>query len=158
MEKPMSLEAAVAENTATMKELIAELKATNAGRTEAVAAITAGVAGRPAGAKTGGAKKDPAPAAEPKAETPAAPEPESKAEGPMSIDDFRAKAVAFIGVEDAAEKAKRNEFIRSINSHLGIAKVVETAEADRAKVAGWFDSFAAGEAVNFSEGEDDGIG
>lgn len=151
----MSLEAAVAENTAALNRVAALLEQSNAGRDAAIAKLTetAGAdATKPARAPRAG--RTPGPAA---ADTkPKEPEAQKNPAVPAlpSVDDVRAAASKFVTVEDESEKARRKEFLRAVVEHLG-CKVVECAEEDRAKVIAWFEAKARGEAVSFSDSEDD---
>lgn len=142
----MSLEAALAENTLALNAVAILLKESNDGRALAVETITGGKVGRPAGSKN---KDKPAetPAVAAKVEPPKAP-------AIPSVDDVRAAAVSFTSVPDEKLKAERKDFLRAVVEQIG-CKVVEVAEEDRAKVIGWFEAKARGEAVVFDEGQDE---
>ncbi len=154
----MSLEAAVAENTAALKEVAVLLREANEGRTAAVEALKGAGAAAPAASATGTARRGRPPGSGAKDNEGPKDEgkPAAAAEaGPIDIDTFRTKAGEFLSVTDEKVKAKRKEFIRSINDHLSIEKVVQAEEGDRAKILDWLTKFANGETVNFSEGEDE---
>jgi hypothetical protein len=167
----MSLEAALEANTAALAAMTVELQKSNAGRAAAVEAITAAegakgaTRGRPAGSKN---KEDPAPGAAASPPPPPAAAAAATSGEPMTIEAFRAEAGKFMSVEDEAVKATRKEFIRSINDHLGVAKVVEVKDSERGQVIAWLEEFLlTGGPVDFSAGEggaeaqveeDDGIG
>jgi hypothetical protein len=167
----MSLEAALAENTAAMKELSLLLKEANEGRIAAVEALKGSAAGttptegrragRPAGSKN---KDQPEPPKEPETPKNEAPKEEPAAGDPEEdLKAFRSKVGQWAS-QPEPEKARRMEFIRAINDHLGIGKIVEAKPEDREQILGWLGQCANGETVNFSEGEDgaaeedDGIG
>lgn len=167
----MSLEAALAENTAALKEVAALLKEANEGREKAVeklAAATSGEGsggtgrrGRPSGSTT--KPKDPEPETKPQeapqaADAPKDPEQPAEPEDPVAA--FRVSVGKWAN-QPEPEKSKRMEFIRAINDHLGIAKIVQADQGNYDQILNWLDRKAAGEDVNFSEGEDevdDGIG
>lgn len=110
----MSLEAAVAENTAALKEVAELLRASNAGREAAVAKIEAAAGGgdAPAAGRKGRTPKN--------AETTAAAEEPKSTAAPKAAtaDDLRAAAEKFMQTDDADVKAKRRAFIKSVIEHF----------------------------------------
>jgi hypothetical protein len=162
----MSLEAALAANTealtvhtAALNSHAALLQEANAGREAAVASLTGAVTEGKHKGRTPGSKA----AEKAAAAAPAAPAPAEAVEEVVTADVLRAKAGAFLNVAEP-EKAERKTFVKSINAHFGAETIVTIPAENFAQVVGWFDRFAAGEKVNFSEGEDevegedDGIG
>jgi hypothetical protein len=153
----MSLEAALAENTAALMKVAGLLEASNAGREAAVAAITANEGAAPAGrprktAADRAAEKAAADAAAAPPASPPPPPPPAEAPAP-SIDDLRAAAKAYLNVPEA-DKPARKEFLKAVTDHLGINQLVDAPEDMRATVIGWFEAKGRGDTVNFSDGED----
>jgi len=150
----MSLEAAIAENTVALNRVAALLEASNAGREAAVQKITEatgdGAAARPAGrprvsaAEKKAAEEAAAKAAAEQAKTTTT----TTTAAPPSVEDLRAAGGVYLGVSDDLKPA-RKVFVKSILDHLGIEKIVDVADDDRAKVIGWFEASARGEKVVF---------
>lgn len=132
----MSLEAALQENTAALKQVAALLEQNNAGRAEALAAAQA----LKADAEP---KKRGRPAKDDKA---AAPKPENYA-GDEGIAKVRAAFGAYLGVDDADERETRKGFVRKILERFGVEKATEIAEADRPQAVEWVNTLAKGENV-----------
>lgn len=113
----MSLEAAIAENTAAVKELVEQLKASNAGREAALAKLTATAADgdTPKTTRTR-AKKDDAPAAAAAPAEPATPKVPTR-------EDVRALAEQFLDIEKYPKgtdaRKERMAFVKSIIEHFG---------------------------------------
>ena len=161
----MSIEAAIAENTAALNRVAALLEESNKGREAALAKLEKQVgtnptpAAAPADDKPArGRGRPPKEDAAPKEKTPE-PVAEKKAEAPVypSQDEVREAAVAFMGVGDD-EKQARRQFMKDVLAEVtleGGDKIVNTVPEQRAKVIGWFKAFAAGEKVNFMEDEGD---
>lgn len=128
----MSLEAALAENTAALNKVAGLLETSNAGREAAIAAATAIQSGdKPA---SGRAKKT---------ET----KTDEKPAGPPSEQDVRDTFGTFLGVEDTAVRDVRKGQVKLILGKLGAGKATEITEGDRAQAITWVKAFAAGEAV-----------
>lgn len=128
----MSLEAALAENTAAVKELTEQLKVSNANRAEALEKLTAAPAGA---AKTTKAAKT-------------KPEPEVEDfSGEKGAEKVREAFAGYMDVTDDAEKAARKATLKTILAKVGAAKSVEIGEKHRAKVMGWVRALSAGENV-----------
>lgn len=138
----MSLEAALNENTATMKQLIAVLEASNASRAEALAKIetlpAADKATRARTTKTETAAASPPPPPPP----PAAPK-------TISGEDLLAKFGEYLGVDDAAEREKRKEFVKALLNEIGVSRASEIAEEDRPRALDLLTRKIKGENVNF---------
>lgn len=153
----MSLEALLADHTAALRENTAALREASAGREAAVAAITA----------TGAAKAEPKPRGRPPGADKAAEHTAAKPADPVvaaaktppatvaapTVDELRRVAGGYMNVAEP-EKAARQDFIRSICAHLGVAKIVQADPADFGKIIAWVEAKADGKTVNFSEGED----
>ena len=160
----MSLEAALAENTAALKELIALTAEANKARSEAMAHIAAGDSETARG---------PGRARKPKPETEEVkPKPEAEKQKPTATESahptpeaLREAATKFSKISDVVEKPKRRDFIRAVIEELGIPNredgksyIVDAAPEDRQKVIDWMADFADGKKVNFqadSAAEDD---
>lgn len=112
----MSLEAALAENTAALKEVAELLKISNAGREAAVAKITEAAGGETSTPRKGRTPKNAD--ATPAAETPAA-APATQTKKAATAEDLRAAAGKFLDVADAELKAKRKGFIKAVMDHFG---------------------------------------
>lgn len=168
----MSLEAAVAENTAALKLLTAAVLESNSGRAAAVESIAA-VAGRPAGSR---AKKTDAAATVSTAAIVAAnetakpaetPKPAAAAKAEPTPEDLRNAAqryLKFLHLPEAdqakvtdEQKAPRKAFVKAIVQHLSLDLIVNAKPEDRAKIIGWLEASAAGKAVDFDEGQDDHV-
>lgn len=113
----MSLEAAIAENTAAINNLIATITASDKARAEGVTALNALKDGAAAGepAKRGrpaGSKKD----------EPAAAAPEKSK---LTLDEVRKEFAEYMNVDDATEKEARVTIIKGIYAKLGVAKALE---------------------------------
>lgn len=111
----MSIEAAIAENTAALKEVAELLRVSNAGREAAVAKIEAVAAGgdAPAAARRGRTPKNAdTPADPPKEAAPAAPKVATEA-------DLRKAAEVFMTTDDDTKKLRRG-FIKSVIDHFGL--------------------------------------
>lgn len=163
----MSLEAAIAENTAALKEVASLLAASNAGREAALAKLAGTTSGDgDAAPKTTRKKKDePAPSAP---AAPAAPKAPTK-------DDLRALAETFLDekvVPKGSEERKgRVGFIRSVIEHFGanpdepgligavpdehIAWAIEALTIKAKNIASPVDFPATEEAPAAAEDEDD---
>lgn len=115
----MSLEAALAENTAALKEVAELLKISNAGREAAVAKIQEAAAGgeAPASGRRGRAPKNADAATSTETTTAAAPATQTKKAA--TGDDLRAAAGKFLDIADADLKTKRKAFIKSVMDHFG---------------------------------------
>lgn len=160
------LEEALAANTAALNEVAELLRQSNAGREAALAQLTAG-----AGESTTKAARKPRGQAATPPESPApesaeknggAPPPAPPPPTEATEQDVRDAAVKFMSFGPDGKaitdpvKVARKAFLAAMNQHLGTAKIVECEGADRARVIGWFEQKAAGQEVNFSDGEDDG--
>lgn len=146
-----SLEAhslALRDNTLALDKVAALLDASNAGRDVALAKLEASIAegkatvGRPRGSKN----KDSGAEAP---QTVTAPIPQTA----PTEDDLRNAAVKFTNVAEA-DKPARKEFLKAVNDYLGIGKIMEAQEGDRAQIIAWFDLKAAGKEVEFPTGDD----
>lgn len=150
----MSMEAALEKNTEALLKVADLLEASNNGRDVALAKLEAsiadgkGTAGRPRGSKN----KDSG-AEAPQTVTAATPPPPSTTV--PTEDDLRNAAVKFTNVAEA-DKPARKEFLKAVNDYLGIGKIMEAQEGDRAQIIAWFDLKAAGKEVEFPTGDDAG--
>lgn len=163
----MSLEAAIAENTAALKELIALTADANKARAAAMAQIAADDSGEKPARGPGRAKKETQPVAEKAKESAAEKAPATTY---PTVEALRDSAKAFNQPSDEADKPARKDFMRAVIEHLGIKAredgktvIVDAAEEDRQNVIDWFADFAAGKKVNFQAddgpaGDDDDIG
>lgn len=166
----MSLEAALAENTAALLKVAALLEESNKGREAALAQLktaapkaapAAAAEGEEAAPKTKRGRPTAAEREEKPVEKPVEKKEEPKKVAHPSQDEVRKAAVAFMGVDDGAEKDRRREFMKAVMNEVtitpdeeGKVKIVNTVEEERAKVIGWFADFAAGKKVNFMADED----
>ena len=123
----MSLEAALAENTAAMKDLIAALKVTGenqerliAGQTTAIDMAESGKATRTRTRKPRGSEAEPA-VTEPEVVA-AEPVSETAQIKPVSVDDLKATAVAFMS-EEGADLDARKAFVVSVLKNFGASKL-----------------------------------
>lgn len=128
----MSLEQALADNTAALKEVATLLRESNEGRAAALAAVTQ-VAGATA-AEPKKAKKEKAEAAP---SAPTAP----------TVEQVREAAQKFVSVENEDERAKRKEFMRSLIERFKVKAddngkkfITYVAEGDRQAVIDAFNS------------------
>lgn len=174
----MSIEAAIAELTAAVKEntaahtKLAEVAAAAAGGKAAAPAKEETKDEAPAEEKKAPAKK--APAKKPAAKKPATKQAEPpELEGSVSAADLKKAAAAFLdGDDEEARDANKQKFIAALN-HLGAAKLGEVdSDEDRARLAGYIAYWNEGLEVDFEavdeivsaaggededEGEDDDI-
>lgn len=108
----MSLEAALAENTAALKEVAELLRVSNAGREAAIGKITEAQGGdAPAAGRKGRPPKNADAAAEKPAEKPAP-------KKDPTIDDLREEAERFMQVAEDQKPARR-EFVKAVINHFG---------------------------------------
>ncbi len=153
----MSLEAAIAELTAAVREN------TEAHAKLAAVAVAASKAGKdkPAAEVTGSeepkAEKPKAekPKAErPKAEKPKAEKPKAKPEVQTDVDEAAIPgiAVGFLGTDDESVREDRKAKMRSALDHLGFKKASEIDnDEDRVKFATYVAYWSAGHEVDFEE-------
>lgn len=134
----MSLEEALAENTAAVKALTAALKG---GKVTAGSAADAAIekeAARAAGAKAGG--------------KPAA----AKAKK-VTLDTIKERFGGYLGIEDKAERKARIANVQAIVDHFGVSKASELEEENWAEALGYLKQFEDGETPDFMDeggGED----
>lgn len=147
----MSLEAAIAENTAAVKALTEAVLAGNEGRAAVLeAAQNAATKTKPAAA----AKKAEAPAAEPAAEpeTPKAAEQPAAAAQPNACQQA---VIDYLGETEGAEREARSAKVKEILKKVGVAKAVEVPEDKVAPFLRTFEKLkAAGNLVADAEPED----
>lgn len=122
----MSLETALAENTAALLKMTAILEASNIGRAEVLAKIEALPAAE--AKKTRPAKAAEAPV-ETKAEKPAAETP--KAADVMSVAELQTAFGDYMNVNDPEDREKRKAFVKSILAKFGAARVGDIPEDKR---------------------------
>lgn len=124
----MSIEAALAENTATMKELIGVLKETNVGRAEALAAAKAATEKVGTGTK---AKTETA-TTTPNTETTTTSTGASATEGTEPTEADVMNALKAYATQDEAEKAARKEKINELLKKVKVASFKDIKPAHRA--------------------------
>lgn len=138
----MSLEEALAENTAALKAHTAALSGIAAAAKGATAGKTAS-AGAAAGGKPAGT------AAKPGTSKPKAP----------TIEDIRAKFGGYLSTKDKELRAVRMEQVGAINAHFGVAKATDLPPELFAEALGYLKAYEDGgepEFVQAEEGGDDG--
>ena len=131
----MSLEAALLENTAALKELAAELQASRAERKDLLDKVGAGAlaqAGAPVAEKPATRRGRPAkePTAGPVEATDAKPAPvattkpdAAPAATSATFEGLRDAAQEFLGIVDPDAKVKRREFVTAVMDELGVDEV-----------------------------------
>ena len=124
----MSLEEALAANTAAIKEQTAFLKTLQTGGGKAPAE-TAATTTKPAGTKP---KK-------------------------LSLDALKEKAGSYLGIEDKKERKARAEKVTKLIEHFNVEKVSDIGEENWAEAMAAFEAFEKGEMPDFLE-EDAGAG
>ena len=153
----MSLEAAIAELTAAVRE---NTEAHTKLAAVAVAAAKSGKAEKPAAEVTGSEepKAEKPKAEKPKAEKPKAEKPAAKpkAKPPVQVDVDQAAtpgiAVAFLSTDDEADRDARKAKMRSALDHLGAKKASEIDnDEDCVKFATYVAYWTAGHEVDFEE-------
>lgn len=125
----MSLEQAIADNTAAIKEQTAFLKALQGKAGAGAAATTTSTkpAGKPAGKKA------------------------------VTLDTIKERYGAYLGVENKKEREVRKGKVQAILAHFGeVAKVSEIAEESWVDAIAALDKLEAGELPDFMEGDGDG--
>lgn len=135
----MSLEEALAENTAAVKALTAALKG---GKVTAGSAADAAIekeAARAAGAKAGG--------------KPAA----AKAKK-VTLDTIKERFGGYLGVEDKAVRKARIAQVQQIVDHFGVGKASELDEANWQEALDFLTAFENGEEPDFGDGDGEGDG
>ena len=127
----MSLEEAIRENTAAVKEQTALLKTKlgGGGGGTTAAATTAAATTKPAGAKPTGKK--------------------------VTIDTIKERFGAFLGVEDKKVRNKRIEAVSAMMQHFGVPRATALEEENWAEALGYLTKLEAGESINYT---DDGDG
>ncbi len=133
----MSLEEALAANTAALQENTAVHKAIGA---KLGAATGKPAAEKPAAGATA-AKPKPATAAKPKAPT---------------IDDIRTKFGGYLSTKDKDIRAVRLEQVAAINAHFGVAKATDLDPTLFAEALGYLASYENGEEPEFAQAEEGG--
>lgn len=135
----MSLEEALAENTAALKAHTAALNG--------VAAAAKGATAKPAAAAT-----KPAAAAKPAAG-------KAKPKAP-TVDDIRAKFGGYLSTKDKELRELRLEQVAAINAHFGVAKASDLDPSLFAEALGYLATYEAGEEPEFvaadEAGDDEG--
>ena len=151
----MSLELAIQENTAAVKELVAALNATNAARNETLAKVEALAAEKPKARATKAATETPAatPAASPPPPPPPPPPPAAAAS--ISVKELGDAFGEYLGIEDEAERTKRKTFVKEMLVELGAARVGEIAEADRGRAMQLLRNKIQGDKHKFDSSDDD---
>jgi hypothetical protein len=147
----MSLELAIQENTAAVKELVAALNATNAARTETLAKVEALAAEKPKARATKAAAETPA--ATTAASPPPPPPPAAAAS--ISVKELGDAFGEYLGIEDEAERTKRKTFVKEMLVELGAARVGEIAEADRGRAMQLLRNKIQGDKHKFESADDD---
>ena len=132
----MSLEEALAANTAAIKELTAAMKGGKVSAAdkaiEAEAARATGAKAKPAAAK---AKK-------------------------VTLDTIKERFGGYLGIEDKAERKARIANVQAIVDHFGVAKASELEEENWAEALAFLKQYEDGEEPDFGDagdgGDDDG--
>lgn len=152
----MSLELAIQENTAAVKELVAALNATNAARTETLAKVEALAAEKPKATRKAAAETPAAtPAAASPPPPPPPPPPPAAAAASISVKELGDAFGEYLGIEDEAERTKRKTFVKEMLSDLGAARVGEIAEADRPRAMQLLRNKIQGDKHKFESADDD---
>ena len=152
----MSLELAIQENTAAVKELVAALNATNAARSETLAKVEALTAEKPKASRKAAAETPAAttPAASPPPPPPPPP-PAAAAAEPVSMTDLGEAFGEYLGIEDEAERNKRKAFVKELLVEFGAARVGEIKEADRPRAMQLLRNKIQGDKHKFESSDDD---
>lgn len=138
----MSLEEALAENTAAIKAHTAMLAKLGGQKAETAAPKSAGAAAG-AAKPAGGAAKTTAKPATPKAPT---------------IDDIRTKFGGYLSTDDADLRAVRKEQCVRIYDHFGVKKATEIPAENYAEALGYLATFENGEEPEFAQNDETGGG
>lgn len=166
----MSLEKLLADLTAAIEENTAALKVNAASRDEALemakniegGKASSGGRGRGRSAdkdKAADAGKDDAKSSEDRGEGSgrgrgrgrSAEKDKEESKAP-SADDLKAAASEFVNVKEGSKEADaRFDFLESMLKELGVDKVSQIAEDDRARAINYMQRFADGESVDFAE-------
>ena len=151
----MSLETALAENTAALLKMTAILEASNVGRAEVLAKIEALPA---AEAKKTRTTKTAEAVVETKAEKPAAETP--KATSVMTVAELQTAFGDYMNVTDTDDREKRKAFVKSILAKLDAVRVGDIPEDKRSVALGYITSKLAEEKAKVeaeAEAEDDDL-
>lgn len=165
----MSLEAALAENTAAMKELVAALKITGenqerliAGQAAAIAKVEEGKAPATRTRKPRGSEAEPAATAPEVAVAAPASEAADAAVAVPSFDDLKLIGQDFLKKNlpgsdknpSVEELGRRKDFLTAVNNHFGVSKFwtpeSELSDAQRIQAAFFVKRKHAGKDVDFS--------
>lgn len=127
----MSLEEALAANTAAIKEQTAFLKSLQGKGGDAAAGAGKAAAGKPAGGKPAGAKK-------------------------VTLDTIKERFGAFLGIEDKKKRAKRIEQVGAMMEHFGVERATLLEEEQWKEALGYLDQLEAGETPDYMNEGDEG--
>lgn len=155
----MSLEVALAANTAALEKVAGLLAEGNKVRAEALAGAASITS-----ARTTKKKDEPKPPAE--AAKPTAAEVKGTGSaaldaivkelgGKVDVEALRKEFGGYLGVSDEAERTKRKANVSAILEKIGAKKATEIADEDRPRAVFWLRKFAKGETVDFKADLDD---
>lgn len=138
----MSLEEALAVNTAAMKELTAALKGAKP------------AAGKGASAADAMIEKEATRVAAGKGAA-AATKPATKPAGKKAptVETLMERFGAFLGIEDKAERKARGVLVREINAHFGVEKITDVEAAQIPEALKLLSILEAGKTIDFETGE-----